>query len=172
MINRMGFKMQARRRTVARPEGKRPRRGIVGVNIGANKDSRERIARLCRGHPDNDRRRRLPDRQHQLTNTPGLRGLRTKRAWRIARRGCAELRGRRRTAGISEVAPDLAQGMRRIARAAIDHQIDAIIVANTNRLAAAPQSRLAGKLEASGTAQATRVDALRKFAAASGGAIP
>jgi dihydroorotate dehydrogenase len=74
-----------------------------------------------------------------------------------------------------KVAPDLAEGdPGRIVRAAIDHEIDALIVSNTTVSRPQLKSRWAG--ETGGLSGAPlkplAVDALRKFRAASGGEIP
>ena len=75
MINRMGFNNRGQAAALERLAA-RARRGIVGVNIGANKDSADRIADYVERRAA--RWRRSP---HYLTvnisspNTPGLRGL-------------------------------------------------------------------------------------------------
>ena len=48
VINRYGFNNEGHAPALARLS-KRARRGIVGVNIGANKDAGDRVAGLCRG---------------------------------------------------------------------------------------------------------------------------
>jgi dihydroorotate dehydrogenase len=74
VINRMGFNNGGQAAAHARLAA-RGRRGIVGVNIGANKDSPDRIADYARGV------RAMADVADYLTvnisspNTPGLRGL-------------------------------------------------------------------------------------------------
>ena len=74
VINRMGFNNDGQRAAHARLVA-RARRGIVGVNIGANKDSADRIADYAAGV------RAMADVADYLAvnisspNTPGLRGL-------------------------------------------------------------------------------------------------
>jgi dihydroorotate dehydrogenase len=74
VINRMGFNNAGQTAAHAKL-AKRARRGIVGVNIGANKDSADRIADYAHGV------RAMADVADYLTinisspNTPGLRGL-------------------------------------------------------------------------------------------------
>jgi dihydroorotate dehydrogenase len=74
VINRMGFNNNGQAAAHARL-AKRARRGIVGVNIGANKDSTDRIADYAQGV------KAMADVADYLTvnisspNTPGLRGL-------------------------------------------------------------------------------------------------
>jgi len=74
VINRLGFNNGGQAAALARL-GRRTRRGIVGVNIGANKDSADRIADYVEGA------RAMAGVADYLTvnisspNTPGLRGL-------------------------------------------------------------------------------------------------
>ena len=69
-------------------------------------------------------------------NTPGLRDCRTKAPLDELLAAVAE-RAHGGPPVFLKVAPDLARGdPERIVRAALDHQIDALIVANTDRVAA------------------------------------
>ncbi|HEX8512134.1 MAG TPA: dihydroorotate dehydrogenase (quinone), partial [Allosphingosinicella sp.] len=78
VINRMGFNNGGFEAARARLAG--PRRGILGVNIGANKDSADRIADYAAGA------REMAGAADYLTvnisspNTPGLRALQDKAA--------------------------------------------------------------------------------------------
>jgi dihydroorotate dehydrogenase len=106
-------------------------------------------------------------------NTPGLRGLQDKGA-------LEELLAAVSALGVSKpiflkVAPDLGEGdPERIARAAIDQGIDAIIVSNTTVSRPPLKSRHAG--EQGGLSGAPlkplALDALRRFRRASAGEIP
>ena len=75
VINRMGFNNEGHDALRRRLEARRERGGIVGVNIGANKDSADRIADYVRGY------KAFADIASYLTvnisspNTPGLRDL-------------------------------------------------------------------------------------------------
>jgi dihydroorotate dehydrogenase len=74
VINRMGFN-NAGATVVAKNFGGRGNRGITGINIGANKDSADRIADYVQGF---DRLGSLADYvtvNVSSPNTPGLRGL-------------------------------------------------------------------------------------------------
>jgi dihydroorotate dehydrogenase len=144
VINRMGFnnegqasaleRLQRGRSTIAQLNFKLSARrpGIVGVNIGANKDSADRIADYVAGV-----RQFGGGRATYLTinisspNTPGLRDLQ-------AGGELVELLAAVKASRVPgfpiflKVAPDLGSGdHERIVRAAIDHGIDALIVANT-----------------------------------------
>jgi len=173
VINRMGFNNQGQAAALERL-GKRERRGIVGVNIGANKDSADRVADYVAGV------RAMSPVADYLTvnisspNTPGLRNLQ-------AGGELVELLAAVRDArspGIPiflKVAPDLDSGdYERIVRAAIDHGIDALIVSNTTISRPLLKSREAN--EAGGLSgrplKALALDQLRKFRSASGGQIP
>jgi dihydroorotate dehydrogenase len=153
----------------------RQRRGILGANIGANKDSLDRVADYVAGV------RAMSGVADYLTvnisspNTPGLRGLQDEGALLEL---LDAVRGARAAGGppvFLKVAPDFNAGdPERIARAAIDHEIDALIVANTTVSRPALKSRFAN--EAGGLSGAPlaplALEALRAFRIASGGAIP
>src|SRR6185369_13748378 len=79
IINRLGFNNEGHA-AVARRLADRPRRGIVGVNLGANRDAADRVADYVAGVT------RFADLADYLTinisspNTPGLRDLQEKAA--------------------------------------------------------------------------------------------
>jgi dihydroorotate dehydrogenase len=173
VINRMGFNNAGQRAALGRLTGRFRTRGIVGVNVGANKDSRDRVADYVNGV------RLLAPAADYLTinisspNTPGLRGLQDEGA-------LDELLAEVQKTGAEKpiflkVAPDLAEGdPERITRAAIDHGIAALIVSNTTVSRPPLKSRFAG--EAGGLSGAPlkplALEALRQFRRASGGALP
>jgi dihydroorotate dehydrogenase len=173
VINRMGFNNRGQAVALDRL-AKRERRGVVGVNIGANKDSPDRIADYVAGV------KAMSPVADYLTvnisspNTPGLRNLQ-------AGGELVELLAAVREArspGIPiflKVAPDLESGdHERIVRAAIDHGIDALIVSNTT--ISRPQLKSREANEVGGLSgrplKALALDQLRKFRSASGGQIP
>jgi dihydroorotate dehydrogenase len=173
VINRMGFNNQGQPAAFARLQEHLHLRGIIGVNVGANKDSPNRIADYVNGL------RAMRPVSDYLTvnisspNTPGLRGLQDKGALEELLAAIQE--GHRDKPVFLKVAPDLAEGdPERIVRAAIDHKIDAIIVANTTVSRPALKSRYAD--EQGGLSgeplKPLALDALRKFRRASGGEIP
>lgn len=173
-INRLGFNNAGQAAALARLEGRDRRGGLVGVNIGANKDSADRIADYAAGV------RAMLGVADYLTvnisspNTPGLRALQDQGALEELLAAVMEARG----AGppiFLKVAPDLeAAEVDSIARAAIDHKIDALIVANTTISRPILQSRHRG--EAGGLSgaplKALALKRLRDFAGATGGALP
>jgi dihydroorotate dehydrogenase len=173
VINRMGFNNQGQAAALERLKN-RERRGIVGVNIGANKDSLDRIADYAAGV------RTMSPVADYLTvnisspNTTGLRDLQAGGELVELLATVKEARG----PGVPvflKVAPDLGSGdHERIVRAAIDHGIDGLIVSNTTVSRPTLKSRHAG--EAGGLSgrplKALALEQLRKFRSASGGQIP
>jgi dihydroorotate dehydrogenase len=137
VINRMGFNNDGLSVFVDRLRARATRTGIVGANVGANKDSPDRIGDYVEGL------RRVWLHCSYVTlnisspNTPGLRGLQTRaeldvllgRTMEMAKTQ-ASAHGRRPV--FLKVAPDLAEDeVRAIAEAVIFHQVDALIVSNT-----------------------------------------
>jgi len=130
VINRMGFNNGGQAAALERLK-KRERRGVVGVNIGANKDSADRIADYVAGV------KAMSPVADYLTvnisspNTPGLRNLQAGGELVELLAAVREVR----SPGIPvflKVAPDLERGdHERIVRAAIDNGIDALIISNT-----------------------------------------
>jgi dihydroorotate dehydrogenase len=173
VINRLGFNNRGQPAACERLLGCTHVHGIIGVNVGANKDSNDRIADYVAGV------RAMAPVARYLTinisspNTPGLRGLQDEGA-------LDELLAAVQAVGANKpiflkVAPDLAEcDPERIARAAIDHRIDGLIVSNTTVSRPPLGSRLAS--EAGGLSGVPlgplALDALRKFRGASGGEIP
>ncbi|GAA4031943.1 quinone-dependent dihydroorotate dehydrogenase [Sphingomonas rosea] len=130
VINRLGFNNRGQEAALARLKG--PRRGIVGVNIGANKDSADRIRDYAEGV------RRMAPVADYLTvnisspNTPGLRNLQAGGELAELLAAVREARGAGGPPVFLKVAPDLDEGDPiRIVRAVSDHGIDGIIVSNT-----------------------------------------
>ena len=174
VINRMGFNNGGQAAALERL-AKRPRRGIVGVNIGANKDSPDRIADYAKGVAA------MAPVADYLTvnisspNTPGLRDLQGGGELVELLAAIAAARPAGGPPLALKVAPDLGQGdAERIVRAAIDGGVDALIVANTTVSRPVLSSRFAG--EPGGLSGAPlkplALAALRAFRAASGSSIP
>jgi dihydroorotate dehydrogenase len=170
VINRMGFNNHGQPAAFHRLLDCTHRSGPIGVNIGANKDSADRIADYVSGV------RAMSQVADYLTinisspNTPGLRALQDEGA--LAELLAAVREARSKKPIFLKVAPDLNDSdPERIVKAAIDHGIDAIIVANTTVSRPPLRSKHAG--EAGGLSgaplKALALDALRKFRAAGGG---
>ena len=174
VINRMGFNNEGQAAALKRLK-RRNRRGIVGVNIGANKDSADRIEDYAAGV------RAMSPVADYLTvnvsspNTPGLRQLQDEGALRALLTAVQEARTPGGPPIFLKVAPDLGEGEPdQIVRVAIEHGIDAIIVANTT--VSRPPLRSTYASEGGGLSGAPLKPlarkALRDFRAASGGKIP
>lgn len=138
VINRMGFNNVGLERYAANLARRRPKRGVVGANIGANKDSADRIGDYVTGL------KRLWGLADYFTvnvsspNTPGLRTLQTGAALAELLGRLAETRtalgGQKATSApiFLKVAPDLEDSeVEEIAEAAAAHQFDGIVVGNT-----------------------------------------
>jgi dihydroorotate dehydrogenase len=175
VINRMGFNNRGQDDALARL-GKRDRsRGVVGVNIGANKDSSDRIRDYVEGVV------RMAPVADYLTvnisspNTPGLRGLQAGGELVELLAAVKEPRGDQGVPVFLKVAPDLESGdHERIVRAALEHGIDALIVANTTISRPTLKSRLSAETGGLSGAplKALALAQLRAFRSVSGGAIP
>jgi len=174
VINRMGFNNQGQAAALERLTG-RHGNGIVGVNIGANKDSADRIEDYAAGV------RAMAPVASYLTinisspNTPGLRQLQDEGALSALLSAVQDARPADGPPVFLKVAPDLGESEAdQIVRIVADHGIDAIIVANTTVSRPPLRSRFAG--EQGGLSGAPlkplALAALRNFRAASGGRIP
>ena len=174
VINLLGFNNQGQAAALERLST-RARRGILGVNIGANKNAADRIEDYVIGV------RAMSPVADYLTvnisspNTPGLRDL---QAGGELGELLAAVREARALGGppiFLKVAPDLEAGDHaRIVRAAIDSGIDALIVANTT--VSRPPLRSAHRDEMGGLSgrplKTLALEQLRLFRSASGGALP
>jgi len=174
VINRMGFNNQGQAAAALRLAKRDRNAGIVGINLGANKDSADRIADYAAGV------RAMRGLADYLTinisspNTPGLRALQDKGALDELLAAVIEARG----AGpplFLKVAPDLQPAdVDDIARAAIDRGMDALIVANTTLsrpMLSSPHREEAGGLSGA-PLKALALQRLRDFRAATGGQLP
>jgi len=174
VINRFGFNNRGQADARARL-ARRPRRGIVGVNIGANKDAADRVADYAAGVAA------MAPVADYLTvnisspNTPGLRQLQDAAALDALLAGVVAARGADGPPVFLKVAPDLEPAdIDAIVRVAGDRRIDALIVSNTTVTRPplrSPQAGEAGGLSGA-PLKALALQRLRDFAAASGGAMP
>ncbi len=179
VINRMGFNNQGLDAFAARLDARR-RTGVVGANIGANKDSADRVADYVLGL------RRLWGRADYFTvnisspNTPGLRALQTREALQDLLGRLAEARAALVALGrdhpvFLKVAPDLGDDeIEAIVETTIAQGLDAIIVGNTtisrpDSLRSRHRGETGGLSGAPLTALSTAV--LRRFHQAAAGRI-
>jgi dihydroorotate dehydrogenase len=175
VINRMGFNNVGQPSAYARLREDMQLPGIIGVNIGANKGSADRIADYVNGV------RAMAPVAKYLTinisspNTPGLRQLQDEGALRALLSAVQEARSPKGPPIFLKVAPDLGKGEPdQIVRVALQHGIDAIIVSNTT--VSRPSLRSKHHTESGGLSgaplRALALKALRDFRAASGGEMP
>lgn len=134
VVNRYGFNNVGHEIAHARLVARRQRGGIVGVNIGANKDAADRIADYERGIAA------FADVASYLVvnvsspNTPGLRDLQEKTALGelLARVLSARERAKRRRPVLLKIAPDLTlEQLDDVVSVARAREIDGMIVSNT-----------------------------------------
>ena len=179
VINRMGFNNRgpAGGAGAARADGAdRAPGGIVGVNIGANKDSADRIADYAAGVARDARRRRLSHRQHLLAQHAGpARAAGQGRAGRAARRGDGGARRRAACLPQGRAGPRarrMSTTSPRVAIDAADRRADRR--QHHDQPAAACVSR--HRDEAGGLSgaplKALALERLRDFRRATGGALP
>jgi dihydroorotate dehydrogenase len=155
VINRYGLNSEGMEAVAKRLEARRGRGGLVGVNLGANKESADRAADYA------TLARRLAPLADFLTinvsspNTPGLRDLQAESALDdlVARTLAARdevAAGGKRTPILIKIAPDLTMpeldGMIAVAR---KRNIDGLIVSNTT-IARPDSLRSASKAETGG----------------------
>jgi len=175
VINRMGFNNDGAEAVVNRLRARAGRPGIVGVNIGANKDSADRVADYA------TMTRIMAPLASYLTvnisspNTPGLRALQDEGALAALLDAVLDARGEHATPVFLKLAPDLAHSdIDAICRIAMDKRLDALIVSNTT--ISRPPLRSANAGETGGLSgeplRALALQRLRDFRRASGGAIP
>ena len=178
VINRMGFNNAGLEAFASRLSARRARPGVVGANLGANKDSDDRIGDYVEGL------KRLWGLASYFTvnvsspNTPGLRALQTRAALDelLGRLGEVRQTLEGRAPLFLKVAPDLEDAeIEGVAEACLANGVDALIVSNTT--VARPASLRSAQREETGGLSgvplfepSTRV--LQQFAAVSRGRLP
>ncbi|WP_447726983.1 quinone-dependent dihydroorotate dehydrogenase [Sphingomonas koreensis] len=133
VVNRMGFNNGGIDAALARVAGVR-HAGVLGINVGANKDSDDRVADYALGVGKAARVADYVTINVSSPNTPGLRDLQSRPALDelLAASNAARMVEGKRVPLFLKVAPDLdTKGLDDAVRAAIDNGIDALIVGNT-----------------------------------------
>ena len=137
VINRLGFNNEGHEAAFRRLTARSGRNGIVGVNIGANKDSADRIADYEEGI------RRFAPLASYLTvnisspNTPGLRTMQARETLaelleRVIAARAAASSGGRHVPIFLKIAPDLGEGeIEDVAAEVLEKKIDGLVVSNT-----------------------------------------
>ena len=175
VINRMGFNNGGAAVAVERLRRRRGKPGVLGINIGANKDSADRIADYAM------MAKLMAPLCSYLTvnvsspNTPGLRALQDETALTALLDAVLTARGEAGPPVFLKVAPDLEPAdIDAIARIAIGKKLGALIVSNTTISRPPLKSPHAG--EQGGLSgeplKPLAQQRLRDFRSATGGAIP
>lgn len=174
VINRMGFNNGGIDAALARVAALKRRAGVLGINVGANKDSVDRVADYAEGV-----RKAAPHADYitinvSSPNTPGLRDLQSRPALDELLAACDAARDK--TPLFVKIAPDLDRaGVEGAIRAAIDNRIDALIVSNTT-ISRPANLRSSFATETGGLSGAPLRDLARaklvEARAASGGELP
>ena len=183
VINRMGFNNAGADAALSRLKARKARGGIVGINIGANKDSEDRIADYAAMA-----RMMTPYASYlainvSSPNTPGLRALQDESALTELIDGVIAARDEVASAKASlrappvflKVAPDLEPAdIDAIARIALDKKLGALIVSNTPISRPDLRSRHADETGGLSGAplRAMALQRVRDFRAATGGEMP
>ncbi|MBX3563445.1 MAG: quinone-dependent dihydroorotate dehydrogenase [Sphingomonas sp.] len=130
VINRMGFNNKGIDAALARIAKLGKRKGVLGINVGANKDSDDRVADYATGIAKAAPLADYIAINVSSPNTPGLRDLQSRPALDELLAAADAARGG--TPLFLKIAPDLDRaGIDGAVRAAIDNRIDALIVSNT-----------------------------------------
>lgn len=137
VINRLGFNNGGHEPALRRLKRRQPR-GIVGVNIGANKEASDRAADYVRGLDTFNEVASYFMVNISSPNTPGLRDLQIPAALNelltrvMAARAAAVAVGRPRRPIFVKIAPDIAEDdITSITDQLMAHDVDGIAVSNT-----------------------------------------
>jgi dihydroorotate dehydrogenase len=173
IINRLGFNNGGLNAGLERVSKRARGDGVLGINVGANKDATDRTADYVHGVS-----RAAPHADYitiniSSPNTPGLRDLQHGAALRDLLAACTAAKGS--TPIFLKVAPDLELAdIDDIARAALDNGVDALIINNTT--ISRPGLRSANAKETGGLSGAPLAALARQrltdFRKATGAAIP
>jgi len=136
VINRMGFNNdgmeRAARNLKARQKNSKTGGGLVGINIGANKDSTDRISDYVLGFAVLAPLADYVTVNVSSPNTPGLRGLQNREELTRLLDGLIAARGAKRKPILLKIAPDLDQhALDEIADVVRTSGIEGLIVSNT-----------------------------------------
>ncbi len=172
VINRLGFNNGGLDGALPRAQSAK-RNGVLGINVGANKDASDRTADYVHGVTRAALHADYITINISSPNTPGLRDLQHGAALRDLLAACTAAKGT--TPIFLKVAPDLEPAdIDDIARAALDNRIDALIVNNTT--ISRPGLRSINAKETGGLSGAPLTPLARQrlsdFRKATGAAIP
>jgi len=174
VINRMGFNNQGHARVLQRLIERRTRAGVVGVNVGANKDSSDRIGDYVKGIEVFEDVASYITINISSPNTPGLRNLQGREdLQRLLERVNAARKARKPM--LLKIAPDLSvEDMKDVADVCAGGAVDGVIISNTTL--SRPALKSAHAKEAGGLSGAPLFELatqqLAQFHQMSGGKIP
>jgi dihydroorotate dehydrogenase len=138
VINRFGFNSEGHAAALVRLQARRGASGVVGVNIGANKDATDRIADYVAGIRTFAGVASYFTANISSPNTPGLRDLQARDSLRallaavLAARDEEAIRVGRKVPVFLKIAPDLTEeGLDDVAAEIRASTLDGLIVSNT-----------------------------------------
>jgi dihydroorotate dehydrogenase len=134
VINRMGFNNEGHTAVLERLRHRRGKPGILGVNIGANKDSADRVADYVAGINAFSDVASYFAINISSPNTPGLRNLQSLEELRplLKRLNEARQTQKRQVPMLLKIAPDLEPDeMQAIAECCMNSAVDGVIISNT-----------------------------------------
>lgn len=174
VINRMGFNNHGQAAALPRLARAKARGGLIGVNIGANKDATDRIADYAAGVAAMAPVASYLTINISSPNTPGLRALQDEAALTDLLDAVSAARPSNGPPVFLKLAPDLEPAdIDAIARLAIG-RVEALIIANTTISRPALRSALAS--QSGGLSGAPLRDLAQQrlidFRSATGGAVP
>ncbi len=138
VINRLGFNNEGHMAALARLEGRANKSGLVGVNIGANKDSIDRADDYVRGINTFYEMAAYFAVNISSPNTPGLRDLQVRASLAgllarvMAARNLKAAEAGRTVPVFLKIAPDLTEpDLDDVAAELLDKRLEGLIVSNT-----------------------------------------
>ncbi len=134
VINRLGFNNEGHAAALERLQRRSGKPGIVGINLGANKDSTDRVADYVAGIKTFSQIASYFTVNVSSPNTPGLRNLQSEHELRQLLQRLNEARDsvKRRVPMLLKIAPDLEMHeLLGIADCCQDGMVDGVIISNT-----------------------------------------
>lgn len=134
VINRLGFNNEGLAAAKTRLSSRNGRPGILGVNVGANKDASDRVADYVMGVRELGGLGSYVTVNVSSPNTPGLRGLQNREelSGLLAAVTAARSTHQNQPPILLKIAPDLdEQAVQDIVDVASTHRIEGLIVSNT-----------------------------------------
>ncbi len=134
VINRMGFNNEGHSAVLERLRRRKHKLGIVGVNVGANRDSIDRVSDYVAGISAFSGMASYIAVNISSPNTPGLRNLQSVEELRPLLKRLNEVRQsqQRQVPMLLKLAPDLRDDeMEAIAECCVNSAVDGVIISNT-----------------------------------------